>query len=655
MAPSATPSSPPARKAPRTVDLPRLLLAGTLLLALLLRLIDVGAFAAVDEQKYAKRATAFYNAISQGKLEQTFQSAHPAVITLWIGAASAAGQSWQRHGQLCPTVTIRPADDPGACVLDELTLITQLHRGYALITWGLLAVSALGLWRLYGARRAVWPVALLAFDPYLLAHSRLAHNEGVVAHAVLAAALLLALYARGGRRWLLPVAGIIGGLALAEKLPGAYAWLLAAALLGWRARRLRAQGRWLGRWAVDLGLFTMAMLGTVAAIWPVLWVAPRQAIGAVLADVSFMLDQAETGSVHLLLGAVREAAATPLLYALTLVFRLTPLTLPGLLLALGWAAASREARRELGPWLLYAAAFLVIMSLGVKQAGRYILTAFAPIDVAAGLVWWRLGRAALQRWPRLRAGWLPQSALLGLPLLALAAILPTAPYYVAAYNWLTGGPRVAARVIDIGLGEGLDQAARQLNTLPDAERLVVATGYREAFEPYFDGESASLSYDHVYRADHVVFYIDQWQKRPDWSLWHTYRDREPWHTVTLLGVPYAHIYATERPEAALTRLNAEAAPTDLVVAEIESLVTRGYAGAAPLWLPDDDAAPEAALAALDAALAGAERVWWLVYPRSRGEHGEALGEVIAARTAPVEALEDGELRLELRQPLPHGR
>ncbi len=660
MAHTDAPPAPTRHSAPRAADAARFLLAAVLLAALLLRLIDVGAFAAVDEQKYAKRATAFYGAISQGRLEQTLQSAHPGVITLWIGTVSSALQSWQRYGRLCPTVTIRPDEDPGACALDELTLLTQLHRGYALLSWALLTVSALALLRLYGARRALWPLALLAFDPYLLAHARLAHNEGIAAPALLASCLLLAVYARGGRRWLLLPSALIGGVALAEKLPGAYAWLLAAALLGWRARHATPQAGWLRRWAVDLALWTAAMAGTVVALWPVLWVAPGQAIRGVLADVTFMLDQADTRSVHLLLGAVRAAAATPLLYLLTLLFRLTPLSLLGLLLALGWSAARRDARRELGPWLLYAAGFLAIMSLGVKQGGRYILSAFAPIDVAAGLAWWRLGQAALRRWPRLDADRLRQAALCALPALALATILPAAPYYIAAYNWLTGGPRAAARVIDIGLGEGLDQAAAYLNALPDAPQLVVATGYREAFEPYFAGESTSLGYDQAYRADYLVFYVNQWQKRPDWTLWLAYRDRQPLHTVTLLGVPYARIYATDRPAATLARLNAEAAPGELVVAEIDSLVTRGYAGAAPLWVPDRRSTPEAALAALDAALAGADRVWWVRYPRSRGAHGEALGAALEARTAlvdayPEPALPADELRLELRRPLTHGR
>jgi hypothetical protein len=274
------------------------------------------------------------------------------------------------------------------------------------------------------------------------------------------------------------------------------------------------------------------------------------------------------------------------------------------------------------------------MSLGVKQGGRYILAAFAGVDIAAALAYWRLGESLRSRRPHGRRLLRP-AMLAGLPLFALSYIVPAAPYYLAHYNWLVGGAPVAARVIDMGLGEGLDQAARYLNALPNAKELTVASAYREAFAPYFVGTSTSLTYEHVYRADYVVFYIDQWQKRPDWSLWREYQDREPLHTISLQGIPYARIYATERPTDALSFLHRHAAPDDRVVFEIPSLMQRDYQGAAPAWLPDGDDVEESVAERVDL-VRDAAYVWRVVYPRSRGAFvdiiDEVLDDIVAAHT-----------------------
>jgi hypothetical protein len=91
-------------------------------------------------------------------------------------------------------------------------------------------------------------------------------------------------------------------------------------------------------------------------------------------------------------------------------------------------------------------------------------------------------------------------------------VLQTAPYYMNYYDPLLGGDRAAPGVMMIGRGEGLDQAARFLNSLPDARKLCVYSWYATGpFGFYFKGKTwamdASKTLNDILIADCAVFYI----------------------------------------------------------------------------------------------------------------------------------------------------
>src|SRR3989304_4393433 len=58
-----------------------------LFLFLALRLPALGRFVTTDEALWLRRSANFYLALSNGEWNQTFQSPHPGVVTLWAGAA----------------------------------------------------------------------------------------------------------------------------------------------------------------------------------------------------------------------------------------------------------------------------------------------------------------------------------------------------------------------------------------------------------------------------------------------------------------------------------------------------------------------------------------------------------------------------------------
>lgn len=120
------------------------------------------------------------------------------------------------------------------------------------------------------------------------------------------------------------------------------------------------------------------------------------------------------------------------------------------------------------------------------------------------------------------------------------------PYYFTYYNPLVGGAAGTARLLTIGWGEGLNEAAAYLDAQPQAEDLQVAVcGYKRALNPFFRGHSPGYdsSTAKVMEADYLVYYQAYLQRDLCSDTWSFFRHHAvPVHQVTLQGVDYALIY-----------------------------------------------------------------------------------------------------------------
>jgi hypothetical protein len=98
----------------------------------------------------------------------------------------------------------------------------------------------------------------------------------------------------------------------------------------------------------------------------------------------------------------------------------------------------------------------------------------------------------------------------------------------------------------VGWGEVLEQSAKYLNQLPNAEELRVAAWYDSIFAPYFVGQTIPLDGERegdVLAADYVVFYINQVQRqKPELELIDFFQQDAPERIFRVHGVPYAWIY-----------------------------------------------------------------------------------------------------------------
>ena len=212
-----------------------LLLAATLVLSLGLRLHAIDEFLVGDETKWICRSISFHKALARRDLASTYQSEHPGVVTMWLGALAVPLADAGDWIELCEETDgskltrVRDHD-----VLSRLPLlIYRARRLVAVATWlGIIAIYVL-LRRLVTAWSAVCATMLVALDPFYLALSRVLHLDALLATFMALSMLSLLVYRRdsSSKRYLV-VSAISGGLAIANKSPGLFLLPWLALVLG---------------------------------------------------------------------------------------------------------------------------------------------------------------------------------------------------------------------------------------------------------------------------------------------------------------------------------------------------------------------------------------------------------------------------------------
>jgi len=188
----------------------------------------------------------------------------------------------------------------------------------------------------------------------------------------------------------------------------------------------------------------------------------------------------------------------------------------------------------------------------LKKFDRYIVPSFVQLDLVAGV-----GLVQLARWAAILFSkkWrftLIRALLLGFVSLQAALAWGAFPYFFSYYNPLLGGARRAVEVMQIGWGEGLDQAADYINAKPDSNRIRVMAWYGGAPFSYFsasrvtaldlDRRWTSDDWAEFNKSDYVVVYIHQWQRDIPAEVLDRLKDSRPEYSVWIDGLEYVRIY-----------------------------------------------------------------------------------------------------------------
>ncbi len=490
----------------------------------------IDLFVTPDEDNWMRRTGNFARAIELGRFDRTFQSGHPGVTTMWIARLALGPEASQLAG----------VTGPDSMVTQLPSFMAKLVRArvaFVLVNAAIVVGLTLLVWRLFGPGPAALAGPLLALDPFMAAHGQVVHLDALSAGLITLAALAgVAYWWVGGGPGYLALCGVATGLAVLTKAPSLFLGLFLPAIAIWAG----FAGAWERGWRPLLlsivGCGALA-LGVVFLLWPALWVAPLETIAR---SIEFQFKQAS--APHLPGNFFRgqpTADPGPLFYPVALAFRLTPLALLGLTL-LAIFLPPPHLRRQTVLLVDLALGFLVFLTIASKKLDRYALPLFPSLSILAAVGLW-------VAWLRIRPKVTPRMLTAGLALFTLGQALPlltVAPYLLAYYNPLLGGGQAAKRVLLVGWGEGLDQAAAYLNAQPGAaaSRIAVYFPMVRNFQGMVAGTVQRYGVNEP--ADYVVDYVNAAQRRQSPAeVWGRPAD----HTVVINGIEYARVYRFSPP------------------------------------------------------------------------------------------------------------
>jgi 4-amino-4-deoxy-L-arabinose transferase-like glycosyltransferase len=554
-----------------------------------------------DERKWLARSANFNYAIAHGDLEQTFQREHPGVTIMWAGALGIL-QQFPTYAQEAP--------GPFGWAVEELepwlranTSVTPLGLLIAGRRWivffeTLAMIGAFfALRRLFGEGLAFLVTLYVFVDPFFIANSFELHPDGLLTALFFLAAMSFLAWLYGGlqRRYLV-LSAFATGLAWLTKTPGVFL----APTVGAIALMEILSGRQpLRRMVVSVISWRLLALLTFVALWPAMWVNPLGTLARMYAEL--MLYAQGHINPNFFRGEVTQAPGV-LFYPIAYLLRTTPATLIGLILAAPlmmrkkWPFSEEPVRRTIYTLLIFVVLFTLGISAGAKRFDRYRLPAFVILDVIAILGWVGLadmvatffiknrhrlnipGRRS-PTFAKNRTSLVAETDLLArthqyalasalIALLAGHALfsLLNAPYFLTYYNPLLGGSRTAERMLMVGWGEGLDQAADWLNKQPDSGSARIVAWYGDGPLSYFlDSDLPTMDFwqpDFWADADYAVIYVNQRQREiPSYEALHAIESEELLYVVNEQGIDLARIYRMPDQPPEFTDMHTESATT----------------------------------------------------------------------------------------------
>jgi len=528
-------------------------------------------FVTTDEVLWLTRSGNFYYALTQRDYKNTYQREHPGVTVMWAGTLGFLARYPQYRDSGVGQLDYLPFHDYLEQQSKALPL-KLLATSRAFLVLGQTLVIALGFWyalRLIGLGAAVVAFLLIAFDPFYLGLSRLLHLDAMLSSLMLLSLLSFLSFLEKRNLRDLVVSGAAAGMAVLTKSPGLVllpvVGILSMNELWVRHSKYRKNFHmhylWDSAWPVVAWLVVAALVMLI--LWPALWNDPIQSILNVLTTAESYAERGHDTAVFFngrTIPSGNLGKSYFYFYPLTFLWRTTPVVLLGLAAAMiGFALRKPPFDRPsvqatvFGLTML-AALFTLALTLGTKKFDRYLLPVHLLADLLAGLGWvfvatW-LGRRNLSGVYRLS----PALLLILVIGFQMAFSLVTFPYYLSHYNPLMGGSRKAPQVMQIGWGEGLDQAARYLSEKPDPEKLKVVSWYSEGpFSYFFPGPSSSIpigplrtdkNWSDFLKNDYVVLYIHQKQRGLYSKRIEAYLSgRKPEYSVWINGIEYVRVYA----------------------------------------------------------------------------------------------------------------
>ncbi len=521
-------------------------------------------FVTIDEPLWMRRGTGFYLALKSGEYADIPQSGHPGVTVMWAKTLAINFQlSLQDDAEL---------EGISGNGLDFL-IVQQGYRKIEILAASRLMIALLNAVvisltfvfaaRIFSFTPAFFGALLLAFNPFHVAHTRLLSMDGTLSSFAGLCVFAFLCFTQSKKKLDLLVSGGAAGFAWLTKSPGFFLVPMIGGVgiltISWASFREQIRQSESYRWLfqdITKRLIKLAghllLWGTIGMLvftllFPSMWVIPIDTITKIFAPAFSFSNSSHRGAVFFAGSVFDGQIGGSAFFPTTYLWRTTPIVIAGLVSAFWIIVTRKSAWRQIIMVLFTLGIFVLLQNISAKKFDRYFLIAYPLLDYVSGV-----GLAAIASFAARRQNWLGVGTaivLLGGNLMVLGM---TFPYYLSYYNPLMGGPSQAPEQMMIGWGEGLDEAARYLNSKPNLDSLEVISWYNQgSFSYFFDGESQHIPINQepsperlseILQMDYAVIYIHQWQRRAPENLLEILSAREPEHSIWINGLEYVRIY-----------------------------------------------------------------------------------------------------------------
>jgi 4-amino-4-deoxy-L-arabinose transferase-like glycosyltransferase len=517
-----------------------LLLVG--IVASIPRLVVSNDFMTIDEPyHWIGRVRRFTEALQSRDWVATNQTGHPGVTIMWFGSL---GRIWAESRGLYD----------GGRAGNSIAFLAMLRLPLAIFNSVAVMIGYAALRRLLSPTAALVTSLFWALSPFMIAHSAILHLDATLT-SCMTLSVLFALpkafsLATDSPKpdpifgWSLVLSALFGGLAFLTKAPS----LLLLPLIGLIFVLVAPASKLFERvwWAVKRYLLwlTIALL-IFALAWPALWVAPVETVMTVLNEILNNGGQIHHSGNYFWGQDIGDPGL--LFYLAVIAWRSSPITFFGLLLVpwLLWyyrTVFTLPTRHLIWALILFIVLFSLALTLEPKKFDRYLLPIWPSLEILAALAW----IIVLQQlaWPLI---W-RRLAFAGALIWMAGQLWWYQPYFLAYFNPLLGGGRVAQTVMLVGWGEGMEQAGAWLNTRPDLESGPVLSVIGPTLSPFVNAQVLDMKDEFLERnPSYAVMYARSNQRHEAPYFENLFRDQVPLWRLEAYGIDYIQIYQVPRP------------------------------------------------------------------------------------------------------------
>jgi len=535
---------------------------------------DLDRYVTTDEVIWLMRSGNFYYALGQRDFATTYPHMGPGVVTMWVETFAFLKEFPQYRGYGQGLWDKYPA-------FERFTLAKGVHPHQILITSRALMVLlnvcilTVAFWfarRLFGLWPAVIGFLLIAFEPYHVGITHLAHLDGPMSSFLFLSILAFLAHLLDGRQTVdVLVSAAAGGLAVLAKIPG---WISAptigllavSAFFLWGEKHKAVQkgnvAKFMNELLRPLLLWGMGFVITMAIFFPAMWVQPLTTLKE--------LALSPLGFAEQVLPSVTDEVAEEVKFEgrfMDYIMRyprgyfahVSPVTLVGLLAVLAayllqlGSFQESKTRRSLTGLFLFVVLYTVFMTIPPKSSEKYYIPAYTVFSLLAGT-----GLVAAARWiiDRTQLSWrriVIPAVIASVLLIQAAQSISAHPYFLTYTNPLAGDPDAYAW----GSGEGLDLAAEYLNQKPGVESMRAMSWYGIGpFSYYFIGETVPIflgeaewggeRIQQLADTDYLVTYANQWRRDLPRGLNEFLAGVEPEKRIWINNAEYVRVYDVKK-------------------------------------------------------------------------------------------------------------